>query len=51
MASEGTETARSLLYPSSGLPNNFSFKIEDKKGRMHRFTCGKIFVLLSIQGF
>ncbi|KAJ6977767.1 hypothetical protein NC653_029609 [Populus alba x Populus x berolinensis] len=39
MASEGTETARSLLYPSSGLPNNFSFKIEDKKGRMHRFTC------------
>lgn len=39
MASEGTETARSLLYPSSGLPNSFSFKIEDKKGRMHRFTC------------
>ncbi|KAJ6386825.1 hypothetical protein OIU78_016702 [Salix suchowensis] len=39
MASEGTETAGSLLYPSSGLPNTFSFKIEDKKGRMHRFIC------------
>lgn len=37
--SEGGETGRSLPYPSSGLPNTFSFKIEDKKGRMHRFTC------------
>ncbi|KDP22605.1 hypothetical protein JCGZ_26436 [Jatropha curcas] len=37
--SEG-DTGRSLAYPSSsGLPNTFSFKIEDKKGRMHRFTC------------
>ncbi|XP_057972523.1 CBS domain-containing protein CBSCBSPB5-like [Malania oleifera] len=39
LASEGTETGRSLAYPSSGLPNTFGFKIEDKKGRMHRFNC------------
>ncbi|CAN0915686.1 CBS domain-containing protein CBSCBSPB5 [Linum grandiflorum] len=37
--SEGTETGRSLPYPSSSVPNTFSFKIEDKRGRMHRFTC------------
>ncbi|KAF2311515.1 hypothetical protein GH714_024478 [Hevea brasiliensis] len=39
LPSEGGETGRSLAYPSSGLPNTFGFKIEDKKGRMHRFTC------------
>ncbi|XP_024441887.2 CBS domain-containing protein CBSCBSPB5 isoform X2 [Populus trichocarpa] len=39
LASEGTEAGRSLLYPSSVYPNVFSFKIEDKRGRMHRFTC------------
>eukprot|EP00258_Populus_trichocarpa_P025868 XP_024441887.1 CBS domain-containing protein CBSCBSPB5 isoform X2 [Populus trichocarpa] len=39
LASEGTEGGRSLLYPSSVYPNVFSFKIEDKRGRMHRFTC------------
>ncbi|XP_038684982.1 CBS domain-containing protein CBSCBSPB5-like [Tripterygium wilfordii] len=39
MASDGAETGRSLPYPSSGLPYTFAFKIEDRKGRMHRFTC------------
>ncbi|CAL1375256.1 unnamed protein product [Linum trigynum] len=37
--SEGTESGRTLPYPSSSVPNTFSFKIEDKRGRMHRFTC------------
>ncbi|CAL5327443.1 hypothetical protein CsSME_00007150 [Camellia sinensis var. sinensis] len=39
MASESAETARSLPFPSSSLPNTFAFKIQDKKGRMHRFIC------------
>ncbi|CAI0444788.1 unnamed protein product [Linum tenue] len=39
MNSEGTESGRTLPYPSSVVPNTFSFKIEDKRGRMHRFTC------------
>ncbi|KAM4107678.1 hypothetical protein ACJW30_04G162900 [Castanea mollissima] len=39
LASEGgTETGRALSYPSA-TPNTFAFKIQDKKGRMHRFTC------------
>lgn len=38
MASEGGDTGRSL-YLSSNVPNIFSFKIQDRKGRMHRFTC------------
>ncbi|XP_019430763.1 PREDICTED: CBS domain-containing protein CBSCBSPB1-like isoform X4 [Lupinus angustifolius] len=39
MASEGGETGRSLPYLSSSMTNTFSFKVQDKKGRMHRFTC------------
>ncbi|XVF49596.1 hypothetical protein PTKIN_Ptkin04bG0025800 [Pterospermum kingtungense] len=39
LASESAETGRSLPYPSSNLPNTFGFKIQDKRGRMHRFTC------------
>ncbi|XP_030939244.1 CBS domain-containing protein CBSCBSPB5-like isoform X1 [Quercus lobata] len=40
LASEGgTETGRALSYPLSAPPNTFAFKIQDKKGRMHRFTC------------
>ncbi|XP_022737069.1 CBS domain-containing protein CBSCBSPB1-like [Durio zibethinus] len=39
LASEGAETGRSLPYPSSSMPNTFGFKIQDKRGRMHRFTC------------
>ncbi|KAM7274779.1 hypothetical protein ACFE04_016645 [Oxalis oulophora] len=38
MASEGTEQGK--FYPSLGLGNSFSFKFEDRKGRVHRFTCG-----------
>ncbi|KAG9130769.1 hypothetical protein Leryth_012696 [Lithospermum erythrorhizon] len=39
MASDGAETGKSLPYPSTSLPNTFAFKIQDKRGRMHRFTC------------
>ncbi|XVE56563.1 hypothetical protein DITRI_Ditri04bG0021400 [Diplodiscus trichospermus] len=39
LVSEGAETGRSLPYPSSNMPNTFGFKIQDKRGRMHRFTC------------
>ncbi|KAI5683345.1 hypothetical protein M9H77_04573 [Catharanthus roseus] len=38
MASEGGETGRSLFLPSN-VANSFAFKIQDRKGRMHRFTC------------
>ncbi|RRT38587.1 hypothetical protein GW17_00001046 [Ensete ventricosum] len=38
MASEVTDGGGSS-YPSSNLPDMFSFKLEDKKGRMHRFHC------------
>lgn len=27
--------------PSPGLLNFFSFKLENRKGQMHRFMCGK----------
>ncbi|KAJ1411851.1 PB1 domain [Sesbania bispinosa] len=39
MISEGGETGRSIPYLSSTMQNSFSFKIQDKKGRLHRFTC------------
>lgn len=39
LASEGTEIGRTLPYTSSAMHNTFAFKIEDKRGRMHRFTC------------
>ncbi|KAJ7957237.1 CBS domain-containing protein [Quillaja saponaria] len=39
LASEGAETGKSLPYHSSDYPNTFSFKIQDKRGRMHRFSC------------
>ncbi|KAL6494391.1 CBS domain-containing protein cbscbspb1 [Orobanche gracilis] len=39
MASEGGETGASLQQPSSTASNTFSFKIQDRKGRMHRFIC------------
>ncbi|GMH23453.1 hypothetical protein Nepgr_025296 [Nepenthes gracilis] len=38
LASEGGETGRSFPYSSVQL-NNFAFKIEDRKGRKHRFIC------------
>ncbi|KAG9153654.1 hypothetical protein Leryth_008567 [Lithospermum erythrorhizon] len=37
LASDGAETGAS--GPSSIFPNTFAFKIQDKRGRMHRFTC------------
>ncbi|MQL81490.1 hypothetical protein Taro_013959 [Colocasia esculenta] len=39
LASDGTETGRSVSCPSSCLANTFSFKLEDKKGRKYRFNC------------
>ncbi|KAK4766612.1 hypothetical protein SAY87_008254 [Trapa incisa] len=37
--SEGGETGRLLPYQSPASINTFAFKIEDRKGRMHRFIC------------
>ncbi|XP_071713771.1 CBS domain-containing protein CBSCBSPB1-like [Rutidosis leptorrhynchoides] len=37
LASE-TDLGRAI-YPSPTLPNTFGFKIQDRKGRMHRFIC------------
>ncbi|KAD2806095.1 hypothetical protein E3N88_39472 [Mikania micrantha] len=39
MASEGGMDIEKAIYPSHTLPNTFSFKIQDRKGRMHRFMC------------
>ncbi|CAB4280489.1 unnamed protein product [Prunus armeniaca] len=39
LASDGAETGRSLPFPSANFPNTFAFKLQDKRGRMHRFTC------------
>ncbi|CAN6578587.1 unnamed protein product [Malus baccata var. baccata] len=39
LASESAETGRSLPFPPSNFPNTFAFKLQDKRGRMHRFTC------------
>ncbi|KAL0429616.1 UNVERIFIED_CONTAM: CBS domain-containing protein CBSCBSPB1 [Sesamum radiatum] len=37
--SDGGETGRSVPQPSSTVSDTFSFKIQDGKGRMHRFIC------------
>ncbi|RDY12942.1 CBS domain-containing protein CBSCBSPB5, partial [Mucuna pruriens] len=37
--SEGGETGRSSSYLTSSMQNAFSFKLQDKQGRLHRFTC------------
>ncbi|XP_043707254.1 CBS domain-containing protein CBSCBSPB1-like isoform X3 [Telopea speciosissima] len=39
LASDGAETGRSASFSPFSMPNTFGFKIEDKKGRMHRFIC------------
>ncbi|KAF3436902.1 hypothetical protein FNV43_RR19655 [Rhamnella rubrinervis] len=39
LTSEGTEMGKIVPLLQSSLPNTFAFKIQDKKGRMHRFTC------------
>ncbi|TQE12938.1 hypothetical protein C1H46_001584 [Malus baccata] len=39
LASESAVTGRSLPFPPSNFPNTFAFKLQDKRGQMHRFTC------------
>ncbi|XP_024972186.1 CBS domain-containing protein CBSCBSPB1-like [Cynara cardunculus var. scolymus] len=39
LVSEGAETGKTLPYSSSTQPNTFAFKIQDRRGRMHRFIC------------
>ncbi|KAL5074950.1 hypothetical protein RYX36_013934 [Vicia faba] len=39
IGSDGGETGRSVPYSPASMPYTFSFKVQDKKGRMHRFTC------------
>ncbi|XP_039139284.1 CBS domain-containing protein CBSCBSPB3-like isoform X2 [Dioscorea cayenensis subsp. rotundata] len=39
LQSEYAETGKSI-YPPLGLGNSFSFKLEDQKGRVHRFNSG-----------
>ncbi|KAK1422395.1 hypothetical protein QVD17_25485 [Tagetes erecta] len=39
MASEAVTDIGKAIYPSLALPNTFSFKIQDRKGQMHRFMC------------
>ncbi|KAL0441918.1 UNVERIFIED_CONTAM: CBS domain-containing protein CBSCBSPB1 [Sesamum radiatum] len=38
--SDAGEIGQSIPYPSSTTSSNFAFKIQDRKGRMHRFLCG-----------
>ncbi|WOL04092.1 CBS domain-containing protein CBSCBSPB3 [Canna indica] len=38
MASESAETGKSMCPPHIG--NSFSFKFEDRRGRVHRLNCG-----------
>lgn len=42
------ESLKSMPYPSSTLPNTFGFKIQDRRGRMHRFICGMHSILFLI---
>ncbi|XP_008806418.2 CBS domain-containing protein CBSCBSPB1-like isoform X1 [Phoenix dactylifera] len=39
VASEVTDTGRNTFYPASGSSTIFGFKLQDRKGRMHRFNC------------
>ncbi|XP_058731944.1 CBS domain-containing protein CBSCBSPB1-like isoform X2 [Vicia villosa] len=39
LVSEGGETGRSIPYNMSSTQTTFSFKLQDKKGRLHRFSC------------
>lgn len=41
-ASDGGETGRYVTYPSPQHPTSFAFKVQDKKGLMHRFNCGML---------
>lgn len=40
--SEATDTGRNAFYPASGPSTTFGFKLQDRKGRMHRFNCGML---------
>lgn len=48
LASEATDTRRYTASPSLFQPNTFSFKLEDGKGRMHRFICGMYVTIFSV---
>lgn len=48
IASEGIDIVGSP-DPSSSLPTTFVFKLEDRKGRMHRFNCGTIYAFIIFQ--
>nr|XP_010926835.1 CBS domain-containing protein CBSCBSPB1 isoform X2 [Elaeis guineensis] len=39
VSSEATDTGRNAFYPASGPSTTFGFKLQDRKGRMHRFNC------------
>ncbi|GJT21611.1 CBS domain-containing protein CBSCBSPB1-like protein [Tanacetum coccineum] len=39
LTSESGDPGKSPAYPLSTHPNSFAFKIQDKRGRMHRFIC------------
>ncbi|XP_076909813.1 CBS domain-containing protein CBSCBSPB5-like [Bidens hawaiensis] len=39
MTSESGDTGKSVAYPSTDRPNSFALKIQDKRGRMHRYIC------------
>ncbi|KAJ0436368.1 putative PB1 domain, CBS domain-containing protein [Helianthus annuus] len=39
VASDGGVDIGKAVYPSPSLPNTFSFKIQDRKGGIHRFMC------------
>ncbi|MFS7971471.1 putative PB1 domain, CBS domain-containing protein [Helianthus anomalus] len=39
LASESGTDIGKAFFPSPTLPNTFAFKIQDRKGRMHRFMC------------
>ncbi|XP_076957918.1 CBS domain-containing protein CBSCBSPB5-like [Bidens hawaiensis] len=39
LVSESGEIGKSFAYPKTTHPNSFAFKIQDKRGRMHRFIC------------
>ncbi|XP_076898509.1 CBS domain-containing protein CBSCBSPB5-like [Bidens hawaiensis] len=39
LTSEGGADIGRAFFPSPTLPNTFAFKIQDRKGRMHRFMC------------
>ncbi|KAG1330935.1 CBS domain-containing protein CBSCBSPB1 [Cocos nucifera] len=39
VSSVATDTGRNAFYPASGPSTAFGFKLQDRKGRIHRFNC------------